>query len=136
MHAEMFIVFIVSMVIAQICLMIWRRKHVRSYQVYFLKIFKKNFSSQIATLLGLWLIPLIICLQKFWWRFLLSWVLFTSASWYIWWRVNQNVIMGSTPRFVGFFLRIGISGVGEKRMGFGLKFQNFFFRLWFSGMKI
>uniref|UniRef100_A0A914MSY5 RING-type domain-containing protein n=1 Tax=Meloidogyne incognita TaxID=6306 RepID=A0A914MSY5_MELIC len=86
MHAEMFIVFIVSMVIAQICLMIWRRKHVRSYQ--------------IATLLGLWLIPLIICLQKFWWRFLLSWVLFTSASWYIWWRVNQTVIMGSTPRLV------------------------------------
>uniref|UniRef100_A0A183CLC3 RING-type domain-containing protein n=1 Tax=Globodera pallida TaxID=36090 RepID=A0A183CLC3_GLOPA len=43
MHAEMFIIFIVSMIVAQVILMLWKRKHFRSYQV--------------ATLLGLWLIP-------------------------------------------------------------------------------
>lgn len=33
MHAEMFIVFIVSLVVAQIILIIWKKKHFKSYQV-------------------------------------------------------------------------------------------------------
>lgn len=86
MHAEMFIIFIIAMVVAQIFLTIWRKKHFRSYQ--------------IATLLGLWLIPLLISLQKGWWRFLLTWFIFSLVSSYIWWRVNQRIISGRTPRLV------------------------------------
>ncbi|KAL3120775.1 hypothetical protein niasHT_008067 [Heterodera trifolii] len=86
MHAEMFIIFIVSMVVAQIILMLWKRRHFRSYQ--------------FATLVGLWLIPFMVSLKNGWWRFILSWTLFTSSIFYVWRRVNQPAISGSTPRLV------------------------------------
>lgn len=41
-----------------------------------------------------------ISLQKWWWRFLLSWAVFTGISIYIWWRVNQPIISGTTPRLI------------------------------------
>lgn len=33
MHAEMFIIFIIALFLAQIALMVWKKKHFRSYQV-------------------------------------------------------------------------------------------------------
>jgi len=86
MHAEMFIIFIVSMIVAQIVLMVWKRRHFRSYQT--------------ATLFGLWLIPCLISLHKFWWRFICSWLIYTSTSSYIWFLVTRSIISGRTPRLV------------------------------------
>uniref|UniRef100_A0A914C465 RING-type domain-containing protein n=1 Tax=Acrobeloides nanus TaxID=290746 RepID=A0A914C465_9BILA len=86
MHAEMFIIFIVALAIAQIILVTWKRKHFKSYQV--------------ATSLGMWLIPFIVSIQRLWWRFLATWVVFTCISAYIWTRSSQTHISGKTPRFV------------------------------------
>lgn len=86
MHAEMFLIFIVSMIVSQIILMIWKKKHVASYQK--------------VTLVGLWIIPFMISFHKFWWRFLLSWAIFTAASSYIWYLQTRQIISGKTPRLV------------------------------------
>jgi hypothetical protein len=80
MHAEMFLIFILAMVVAQVVLVAWKRWHFRSYQS--------------ATLVGLWLIPLWICIGKGWWRFIASWVVFTTTSGYIWYLVSWNYSRG------------------------------------------
>ncbi|KAI1728534.1 RING-H2 zinc finger domain-containing protein [Ditylenchus destructor] len=86
MHAEMFLIFIIALAIAQIILVTWKRKHFKSYQ--------------IATLAGLWVIPPFICIQKGWYRFILTWLIFTIVSGYVWLKVKQPIISGKTPRFV------------------------------------
>jgi len=43
--------------------------------------------------------------QKEWWRFIVTWVVFSSTSGYVWWLVRRPHISGKTPRLVyGYFL--------------------------------
>lgn len=86
MHAEMFIIFIVALIVAQVILVAWKKRHFKSYQ--------------LATLLGMWIIPLVVSIQRSWWRFLCSWIVFTGFSAYIWKLSTQPHISGKTPRFV------------------------------------
>ncbi|KAI6189348.1 Zinc finger domain containing protein [Aphelenchoides fujianensis] len=86
MHAEMFLIFIVALVVAQIVLVTWKRKHFKSYQ--------------LATLVGMWAIPFVISIQKGFWRFLLTWITFTAISVYIWNLSSRQHISGKAPRFV------------------------------------
>ncbi|KAK0417674.1 hypothetical protein QR680_013142 [Steinernema hermaphroditum] len=70
MHAEMFLILIVTLVVAQIALVQWKKRHFRSYQ--------------LVTLVGMWLVPFFICVHRGWTRFLLTW----------------PHVSGGTPRFV------------------------------------
>ncbi|CAD5213167.1 unnamed protein product [Bursaphelenchus okinawaensis] len=90
MHAEIFIIFILVMAVSQIILVVWKRKHFRSYQV--------------CTLLGLWLIPPILSIAKEFYRFLFTWVVFSAISGYIFKLSTADHISGKTPRFVYNFL--------------------------------
>jgi len=86
MHAEMFIIFIIVLAIAQIILIVWKQRHFKSYQ--------------LMTTLGLWLIPFSISLAKSYYRFVFTWIIFTAVTGYIYLQSTQNQISMSTPRRV------------------------------------
>uniref|UniRef100_F1L5A0 RING finger protein 121 n=1 Tax=Ascaris suum TaxID=6253 RepID=F1L5A0_ASCSU len=86
MHMEMFLILIVTLVVAQIALVQWKKRHFKSYQ--------------LCTLLGMWLIPVFVCVQRQWWRFLVTWVLYSLFSTLIWYKATRPQISGTTPRFV------------------------------------
>jgi RING finger protein 121 len=48
----------------------------------------------------MWLVPCILSIQKQFWRFLVTWIVFTLISAYIWSLSSRPHISGKTPRFV------------------------------------
>uniref|UniRef100_A0A158Q813 RING-type domain-containing protein n=1 Tax=Elaeophora elaphi TaxID=1147741 RepID=A0A158Q813_9BILA len=74
MHMEIFLILIVTLVVAQIAL--------------------------LCTLLGMWLIPVFICVQRYWWRFLITWIVYSMLSTVIWYRATRPQISGKTPSYV------------------------------------
>jgi RING finger protein 121 len=86
MHAEMFLIFLFVLAVAQVILVVWKQRHFKSYQV--------------VTTIGLWLIPCVVSISKGYWRFILSWIVFTVFSGYIYSQANQQQISGRTPRRV------------------------------------
>uniref|UniRef100_A0A914RMG4 Uncharacterized protein n=1 Tax=Parascaris equorum TaxID=6256 RepID=A0A914RMG4_PAREQ len=57
----------------------------------------------LCTLLGMWLIPVFVCVQRQWWRFLVTWVFYSLFSTLIWYKATRPQISGTTPRYVVFF---------------------------------
>uniref|UniRef100_V5IC84 Putative ring finger protein n=1 Tax=Ixodes ricinus TaxID=34613 RepID=V5IC84_IXORI len=55
MHAYMILILLASVVVAQIVLVQWKKRHFKSYQR--------------ASMLGMWLIPLCVSVHSHWWRF-------------------------------------------------------------------
>uniref|UniRef100_A0A1I7WR60 Uncharacterized protein n=1 Tax=Heterorhabditis bacteriophora TaxID=37862 RepID=A0A1I7WR60_HETBA len=51
---------------AEVFLVQWKKRHFKSYQ--------------LCTLLGMWLIPVYVCITREWYRFLVVWMLFTICS--------------------------------------------------------
>uniref|UniRef100_A0AC35GPI2 RING-type domain-containing protein n=1 Tax=Panagrolaimus sp. PS1159 TaxID=55785 RepID=A0AC35GPI2_9BILA len=86
MHAEMFLIFLFVLAVAQIILVVWKQRHFKSYQV--------------VTTVGLWFIPFAVSLSKGYWRFIFTWLAFTAMSGYIYSAANQQQISGRTPRRV------------------------------------
>ncbi|KAK9870903.1 hypothetical protein WA026_009860 [Henosepilachna vigintioctopunctata] len=86
MHFEMLIIFIVTVFIVQIILLEWRKRHSKSYAM--------------ATIVGMWLVPLILSLKNYWWRFVFIWLLFTCISGLITRKALQKPLERTTPRLV------------------------------------
>uniref|UniRef100_A0AC34QU80 RING-type domain-containing protein n=1 Tax=Panagrolaimus sp. JU765 TaxID=591449 RepID=A0AC34QU80_9BILA len=86
MHAEMFIIFIIVLAVAQIILVLWKKKHFKSYQ--------------LATTLGLWLVPFTVSLYKSYYRFVFIWTIFTIVTGYYFIQSTKAQISMSTPRQV------------------------------------
>ncbi|KAK6173929.1 hypothetical protein SNE40_017299 [Patella caerulea] len=86
MHAEMALILLATLVVAQIILVQWKLRHFRSYQR--------------ATLLGMWLIPVAFCIKFVWIRFLVIWSIFSVATGYVTFRATQKPLAGTTPRLV------------------------------------
>ena len=72
MHAQMLLILMVTVLVAQIVLVEWRKRHFRSYQVqyntqviYLIKVFNFGFLLIIkgATLAAMWVIPLVLSLR-------------------------------------------------------------------------
>lgn len=84
MHLEMMLVLVVTLVVAQVLLVQWKKRQYRSYS--------------LVTLLGLWLIPVSISCYQQWWRFIIVWVLYSILSALILRSAAQRPILGSTPR--------------------------------------
>lgn len=84
MHMEMMIILFVVLVIAQVALIKWRQHHFRSYQ--------------LATLVGMWAIPLLICLKLVWFRFAVAWLVFSLVSAYFCYMATRKPIAPKTPR--------------------------------------
>ncbi|EGT45820.1 CBN-RNF-121 protein [Caenorhabditis brenneri] len=86
MHMEMMLIFIISVVVGQIFLVTWKRKHFKSYQM--------------CTLIGMITIPVYVCFSRSWWRFIATWLVFIVFSAFIWIRASAQHISGGTPRMV------------------------------------
>ncbi|KAK0064673.1 RING finger protein 121-like isoform X1 [Biomphalaria pfeifferi] len=86
MHAEMAIILLVTLIVAQIVLVQWKIRHFKSYQR--------------ATLIGMWLIPVVICIKFSWWRFCVFWVIFSIITGFVTYKASRKPLSGSTPRWV------------------------------------
>ncbi|KAL4856201.1 RING finger protein 121 [Chlorella vulgaris] len=77
---------------AQAGLVSWRKKHRRSYD--------------LATLVGLWLIPPMISVQLGFWRFVFSWLLYSSVTgWYLY-RCSSKQLDKTVPKQVYAYFMI------------------------------
>lgn len=74
------------MLVAQGALFAWRRKHRRSYD--------------LATLVGLWLIPAIVSFQLGFWRFLVVLAAYTGVTGYYLYRCCQGQLSKDLPHQV------------------------------------
>ncbi|XP_041075476.1 RING finger protein 175 isoform X1 [Polyodon spathula] len=86
MHAEMVLILIATLVIAQIVLVQWKQRHCRSYNM--------------VTLVQMWVVPLYFTIKLYWWRFLSTWGMFSVITSYIIFRATRKPLSGRTPRMV------------------------------------
>jgi RING finger protein 121 len=86
MHAEMFIILIVTLLLAQIVLVEWKKRHYRSYMM--------------LTLVGMWTIPICFSGYNLWYRFIFTWCLFTILSGTVVKKALEKPLSCTTPRLV------------------------------------
>ena len=55
-------------------------------------------SFQTCTLIGMLIIPTLLSLKNFWWRFVIVWAIFTSITGFIMKRAMEKPVHFSTPR--------------------------------------
>ena len=68
----------------KVALYLWRRKHFRSYQA--------------VTLLGMWIIPVLLSARLGFVRMLFTWAVFTLLTLYVSFRATRNPLPPETPR--------------------------------------
>jgi len=83
-QAEM--IYIVFLTISQICLTLWKRWRPHSYH--------------LCTLIGMWIIPLVLSIVNHWWRFPSIWLVFSSVTSLVTKRSLEKPTQGTTPRLV------------------------------------
>ncbi|XP_060569209.1 E3 ubiquitin ligase Rnf121-like [Ruditapes philippinarum] len=105
MHAEMVLILIATLVVAQILLVQWKQRYFRSYQR--------------ATLIGMWIIPVGFCLKFGWTRFIVVWAIFSVITAYIVFKSTRKPLEGRTPRLVyKWFLLIYKISYGSGILGY------------------
>uniref|UniRef100_T1IV29 RING-type domain-containing protein n=1 Tax=Strigamia maritima TaxID=126957 RepID=T1IV29_STRMM len=97
MHVLMIFIFFTTLFIAQFAVIEWKKRHFKSYQS--------------VSLVGMWLIPLIISVINGWFRFGIIWVVYTILTGIVMRKAMQKPISGTTPRLVykWFYLLYKIS---------------------------
>lgn len=86
MHAEMVLILIVTLVIAQLVLVQWKQRHPKSYN--------------LVTLFQMWVVPLYFTTKLHWWRFLVTWFIFSVVTAFITFRATRKPLECTTPRLV------------------------------------
>ncbi|XP_034060042.1 RING finger protein 121 isoform X2 [Gymnodraco acuticeps] len=84
MHAEMVLILIVTLVVAQLVLVQWKQRHSKSYN--------------LVTLFQMWVVPLYFTTKLHWWRFLSTWFIFSVITAYISFRATRKPLACTTPR--------------------------------------
>ncbi|MEQ2169312.1 hypothetical protein GOODEAATRI_023945, partial [Goodea atripinnis] len=77
MHAEMVLILIATLVVAQIVLVQWKQRHHRSY--------------------NMWVVPLYFTIKLYWWRFLSMWGMFSVITSYIIFRATRKPLVFLVP---------------------------------------
>ena len=88
-HSEMVLIIMATLVISQILISIWKRYHINSYN--------------LATLLGLWLVPLILSISKHYYKFIFFWSIFSIFNTIIVKKAFESPMNSSTPRLVYYW---------------------------------
>uniref|UniRef100_A0A3Q2W654 Ring finger protein 175 n=1 Tax=Haplochromis burtoni TaxID=8153 RepID=A0A3Q2W654_HAPBU len=83
MHAEMVLILIATLVVAQIVLVQWKQRHHRSYN--------------LVTLVQMWVVPLYFTIKLYWWRFLSMWGMFSVITSYVIFRATRKPLSCRTP---------------------------------------
>ncbi|NXW54904.1 RN121 protein, partial [Eurystomus gularis] len=83
MHAEMVLILIATLVVAQLLLVQWKQRHPRSYNM--------------VTLFQMWVVPLYFTIKLYWWRFLVIWVLFSAVTAFVTFRATRKPLVQTTP---------------------------------------
>ncbi|KAL2080403.1 hypothetical protein ACEWY4_024196 [Coilia grayii] len=86
MHAEMVLILIVTLIIAQLVLVQWKQRHPKSYN--------------LITLFQMWIVPLYFTTKLHWWRFLVTWFLFSIITAFVTFRATRKPLTCTTPRLV------------------------------------
>ncbi|XP_040114666.1 RING finger protein 121 isoform X2 [Oryx dammah] len=86
MHAEMVLILIATLVVAQLLLVQWKQRHPRSYNM--------------VTLFQMWVVPLYFTVKLHWWRFLVIWILFSTVTAFVTFRATRKPLVQTTPRLV------------------------------------
>ncbi|EDQ85429.1 uncharacterized protein MONBRDRAFT_38886 [Monosiga brevicollis MX1] len=98
MHFEMFLVLVGTLVLAQILLTMWKKRHFASYQA--------------VTLLGLWIFPIYFAILHEVWRLILTWALYTLITGYVSFLASQRQLSVKTPRKVYWYFVVVIKLTG------------------------
>jgi len=53
---------------------------------------------QISTLIGMWLIPVVLSLRFYWWRFITIWTVFSIITGFVSFKATRKPLTGTTPR--------------------------------------
>uniref|UniRef100_A0A8C5MD42 E3 ubiquitin ligase Rnf121 n=1 Tax=Leptobrachium leishanense TaxID=445787 RepID=A0A8C5MD42_9ANUR len=86
MHAEMVLILIATLVVAQLILVQWKQRHSRSYNM--------------VTLFQMWIVPVYFTVKLHWWRFLAVWIIFSIVTAFITFRATRKPLEQTTPRLV------------------------------------
>ncbi|XP_035734029.1 RING finger protein 121-like isoform X1 [Vespa mandarinia] len=86
MHAEMLLILLVTLTVAQVILIEWKKRHFKSYQ--------------LITLIVMWIIPFGMSLNNHWWRFIFLWLVSSCITGLVVRKAIQKPIQGTTPRLV------------------------------------
>lgn len=112
-HSEMILIIIVGLVISQILISLWKRYHPTSYST--------------TTLLGLWILPMVLSLRKGYWKFLLIWCLFSAVNSWVVARALQRPMQSGTPRLVySWFQRVYDVSIVAGGIGYFITLCSFF----------
>ncbi|ELK32333.1 RING finger protein 121 [Myotis davidii] len=84
MHAEMVLILIATLVVAQLLLVQWKQRHPRSYNM--------------VTLFQMWVVPLYFTVKLHWWRFLVIWIFFSAVTAFVTFRATRKPLVQTTPR--------------------------------------
>jgi RING finger protein 121 len=87
----MLLIIIGSLLLSQLLISFWKKVHPKSYN--------------ISTLLGLWLVPMIMSIQSGYTRFLIIWALFSIVNGFIVMRALESPMKSSTPRLVYYWFQ-------------------------------
>ncbi|KFO69242.1 RING finger protein 121, partial [Cuculus canorus] len=117
MHAEMVLILIATLVVAQLLLVQWKQRHPRSYNM--------------VTLFQMWVVPLYFTIKLYWWRFLLVWVFFSAVTAFITFRATRKPLVQTTPRRKGLKERVLVWKKGSREGYMAVMFTLFGLNLLF-----
>lgn len=86
MHSEMVLILFITLIIAQVTLVEWKKRHYKSYSA--------------ITLLAMWIIPLVISICYNFIRFVIIWTLFSMVTAFVIKKAVSKPIQRTTPRLV------------------------------------
>lgn len=112
MHAQMLLILVVSLMLAQLALLLWRRRHYRTYQ--------------FVSLVALWIVPPLLSMHAGFWRMVVLWSLYTALTLYVLYRATRRPLGSTTPRLVyAWFLGVGNATYALGIVGYALIMLSF-----------